>query len=207
MRGNSTTDWGSTAKSLHWVVALLILCIVPVGFLMAATYGAVLKYADVRPVGIVLQQVHMTLGFTILALVVGRLIWRARNAVPAAPADQPAWQRGLGRLTHYGLYAVLLLFPLSGWASVSVFRGVPIWFFGWQFIPPILPALPLQHAYGYGFFARIHGLCWKVGAGLLALHLLAALWHHLVRRDGVLLRMWPGTSSRTLSESRATDAG
>jgi cytochrome b561 len=144
------------------------------------------------PYHVVLQQTHTTLGFLILALVVTRLAWRARGVVPRLAA-LPAWQRAAARATHYGLYAVLLLFPLSGWASLSVYRGANIWFFGTTWIPPILPELPLQHRFGYAFFAEIHRACWKVGAALLALHVLAALWHHLVRRDGVLLRMWPGT--------------
>ena len=191
MRQNTTEAWGSAAKSLHWVTVLLVLGIVPVGFLMTATYGASLKHADLRPLHVVLQQVHLTLGFTILALVVLRIAARARSAVVPALPGLPGWQRAAARATHYALYAVLLLFPLSGWASLSVFRGEPLWFFGARFIPPILPELPLQHAFGYGFFAQIHRACWKAGAALLALHVAAALWHHFARRDGVLRRMWP----------------
>ena len=200
MLRNTTDRWGSLTKTLHWTIALLIAFEVPVGFLMAATYGAGFRDEDVKVVHVILAQVHYTIGFAVLLLVALRLFWRKRNPVPALPPRQSAYQRWLARVNHWAFYILLVLIPLSGWSAISVlgdtaqFGVTPIWLFGWDIMPAILPQRPLDDPFGYGFVASIHRYGIYVGGALLALHVLAALWHHLLRRDGILLRMWPGTS-------------
>ena len=82
---------------------------------------------------------------------------------------------------------------MSVLGNTERFGDSPLWLFGWNIMPPILPQRPLDDPFGYAFFASIHRYAIYVGAALVSLHVLAALFHHLVRRDGVLWRMWPGT--------------
>lgn len=190
--------WSSRAKWLHWLTAFMILVEVPVGFVMAQTYG--LKFSDPDGLGklhLLLAQIHITNGFLILILVTYRLTWRFKNPKPDKPPSLAAYQKVLARLTHAFLYALLFLMPLSGWAANSVlgdseqFGVTELWFFGWDIMPPILPQLPLDHTFGYTFFAQIHRYALYTGGVILGLHILAAVWHQFVNKDNVLRRMWP----------------
>jgi cytochrome b561 len=200
--------WTSRAKWLHWLIAFMILVEVPVGFVMAYTYG--LKFTDPDGVGklhILMAQIHITNGFLILALVTYRLTWRFRHPAPDLPASLQAYQKFVARLTHGFLYALLFLLPLSGWAANSVlgdierFGVTELWFFAWDIMPPLLPQLPLDHQFGYGFFATIHRYAIYTGGGILSLHIIAALWHHFVQKDNILSRMWPMADPQGGSES------
>ena len=87
----------------------------------------------------------------------------------------------------------MIVYPLSGWAALSAYEfDFPIFFFGWNSVPGIVPSVQEGALFDYEFFADIHKLCWQFGAGLLGLHVVAALWHGFVRRDGVLERMLRG---------------
>ena len=207
MQENTGTKWGSRAKWLHWLIAFMILVEVPVGYAMAQTYG--LKFSDPDGVGklhVLLAQIHITNGLLILALVLYRLNWRFRNPVPGLPVALEAYQKIVAKLTHAFLYTLLIVMPLSGWAANSVlgdsdqFGVTEIWFFAWDIVPAILPQLPLDHTFGYGFFARIHGYALNTGGAILGLHILAAVWHHFVRKDNILLRMWPAGAMETERE-------
>ena len=198
MDRNTDARWGSRAKWLHWLIAFMILIEVPVGFVMAYTYGA--KFSDPEGIGklhVLMAQIHITNGFLILALVIYRLTWRFRNPAPDLPASLEKFQKVVARATHAFLYVLLFVMPLSGWAANSVlgdterFGVTELWFFAWDILPPILPQLPLEHPFGYGFFAQIHRYALYTGGVILSLHIVAALWHHFLRKDNILLRMWP----------------
>jgi cytochrome b561 len=197
MRENTESTWGSRAKLLHWLIALLILTAVSAGFVMASTYGASFKHEDIMALHNLTAQIHITVGLTILILVTYRLAWRLKNPVPELPASLLTYQRWLARATHTTFYGLLFIMPLSGWAANSVlgdtetFGVTEIWFLGWNIVPPILPQLPLDHSYGYPFFAGIHHYALYIGGGVLTLHFIAALWHHFLRKDNIFLRMWP----------------
>jgi cytochrome b561 len=197
VRRNTESTWGSRAKLLHWLIALLILVGVAAGFVMASTYGASFENEDIMALHNLTAQVHITIGLSILLLVTYRLSWRFKNPVPTLPASLLTYQKWLARLTHIAIYGLLFILPLSGWAANSVlgdtesFGVTEIWFFVWDIVPPILPQLPMDDSFGYPFFAKIHHYALNVGGGILALHVIAAFWHHLLRKDNVLLRMWP----------------
>ncbi len=197
MDQNTETAWGTRAKSLHWLIAFMILVEVPVGFVMAYTYGAQFTNENMAKLHNVMAQIHITNGLLILLLVTYRLTWRFRNPVPGLPASLETYQRWLARLTHGFLYVLLFTMPLSGWAANSAlgdteqFGVTEIWFFAWNIVPPIVPQLPLEHPFGFSFFASIHRYALYTGGVILSLHLLAAIWHHFVRKDNILLRMWP----------------
>jgi cytochrome b561 len=201
MQKNTASNWSSVAKTIHWTTVLLIAVVVPAGFLMTATYGASFRDEQVHAIHLLLAQIHHTIGLGLLLLVAVRTFWRLKNPVPALPGSPGRLQQWLARGTHWAFYGLLFLLPLSGWAAMSVlgdtedYGDAPVWFFGWDGLPPILPQRPLDDPFGYSFMASIHRYAVYAGGVLLLVHVLAALWHHLVRRDAVLLRMWPGTSS------------
>lgn len=191
------TTWTSRAKWLHWLTAFMILVEVPVGFVMAETYGAKFNDNPLAGLHILMAQIHVTNGFLILMLVTYRLTWRFKTPSPGLPNALAAYRKTLARLTHAFLYALLFVMPLSGWAANSVLGDSPqfgvteLWFFGWDIVPPILPQLPLDHTFGYTFFANIHRYALYTGGVILSLHILAAVWHHFINKDKILLRMWP----------------
>lgn len=193
MLANTRESWGSLAKTFHWIIVTLIVIEVPVGFLMTYTYG--LNYRDkgaALPLHTLFSQIHHTNGFLILLLATIRLAWRLHGRRPTAEGDHFVFQDRLAGLTHALLYTLLILLPFSGWAALSVYRVAPIWLFDRSNIVPwILPKAPVASPFGYGFFGHVHVYAVWVGGGLLALHVVAALWHHFVVKDGTLVRMWP----------------
>lgn len=183
---NSDARFGLVAVTLHWLVALLFLFMLAIGVTMTR-----LSLTD--PLTFPLFQLHKSIGVTIFALVVLRVAWRAGNGPPPLPATLKPYERALARATHWGLYAALLLMPLTGWVIVSASPlGIPTVLYG---------VLPLPHI---GFVAAhpdkaaietaaswVHAVIATVAAILVALHVAAALWHHFIRRDDVLTRMLP----------------
>jgi cytochrome b561 len=149
------------------------------------------------------SQIHHTNGFLILLLAIGRLGWRLLGPQPRRAGRFP-FQNALSFGTHALLYGLLLLLPFSGWAALSVYGLAPIWLFDLKGVaPPILPVQPLTSTFGYGFFAHIHLYGAYVGAALLSVHVLAALWHHWIVKDNVLLGMWPLGRDQNMSPPRA----
>ena len=196
---NTSERWGWLSKSYHWLIALLIAVIVPVGFVMTATFQfkvdpALRLSVQMDAVHVWLSRIHQTAGLVVLILVALRLGWRLRNPGPAVPPSLAAYQRVLARLNHGFLYALLFIMPLSGWASMSAFGGAPTYFLWMEGLPNIVPQVPLTDPMGYTFYASIHRYALYIGGVLLALHIIAALWHQFVNNDSVLRRMWPLTT-------------
>lgn len=191
MLRNTRDSWGLVTRGLHWLMAAMLIAQVPLGFLMVDAYDAWLAgHGDTAQV-MQLSRAHNTNGFLILILALFRLSWRLGNPVPDLPGTLVAWQRIVARITHLALYALLLVFPLSGWAALSAYEGeFPIFFFGWDQVFRIVPQATEGSPFNSDLFGEIHESCWKVGAVILLLHISAALWHEYIRRDGALSRMW-----------------
>lgn len=191
---NTRDHWGSVARNFHWLIAAMIAVQVPLGFWMNSVYNELIATQS-RDFSLLLliSRWHHTNGFLILILATLRLGWRGLNPTPGLPGALATYQRVLARLTHVFLYVLLFAFPLSGWATLSAYEGeFPIYFFGWENVPRLVPqASDGSHA-PYEFYAEIHETCWRVGLVVLALHAFGALWHHLVARDDVLKRMLRG---------------
>jgi cytochrome b561 len=190
---NTAERWGSLARGLHWLIAAMIALQLPLGFLMVDAYDAWLAgHGDTARV-MALSRAHDTSGFLILIVVLLRLGWRAANPTPDLPRSLVAWQRFTARATHAALYALLVIFPLTGWAALSAYDGeFPIFFFGWDNVFRIVPQATEGSLLTSDLFGEIHETCWKIGAVILGLHVIAALWHEYVKKDGVLSRMWRG---------------
>jgi cytochrome b561 len=193
MLRNTRDHWGAVTRSLHWLMAAMLLVQVPLGFMMVDAYDAWLAGHGDTALVMQLSRAHNTTGFLLLILVLLRLSWRLGNPSPELPAALLAWQRFVARTTHISLYALLLIFPLSGWAALSAYEGdFPIFFFGRDDVFRIVPQASPGSPFNSDLFGEIHESCWKVAAVILLLHISAALWHEYIRRDGVLSRMWRG---------------
>lgn len=172
-----------TARKFHWWTAGLVLFMLPLGFAM--TYrGNTLKIFDGTTNA--MYSAHKLVGFIILWLVASRLYYRIKNGAPATEPGLEKWQIAASHATHWSLYLLLLLVPLGGWLGVSLYGARDI--FGLVSLPPIAP---VNQALSETVF-KLHGIGAFLIALLVAAHLGAAAFHQLIRRDGVLRRMWPG---------------
>ena len=190
---NTQNRYGLLSIALHWLIAALFLAMLAIGIVMTR-----LPFTD--PLTFPLYQTHKSIGATIFLLTAIRLVWRLVDGVPDLPVGLTPFERLAARATHGGLYAILLLLPLVGWVVVSASPlGIPTLLYG---------AVPLPHI---GFVAAspdkaaienvsswVHTILAVLGGLLLTLHVAAALWHHSIRRDDVLMRMlMPGRAPST----------
>jgi len=180
MLRNDADSWGAPAKLFHWVMAALILAQIALG-VMAASWR-------VSPTKIELFFWHKSTGVLILTLVALRLLWRLANPPPELPSGIAAWERAAARLSHLLLYALMIALPVTGWIVNSA-SNVPFRIF-WL-IP--LPAIVAPDEPTADLAALVHGGLAALLALALVAHIGAALRHHFVKRNTVLIRMLPGT--------------
>ena len=175
---NTEESYGIIAQSLHWLVAALVFIQLGLGL-----YAANLPLSLAR-----LQWLsrHKSLGLVIFALVLLRFAWRSANGVPAQTDLTSRWQRCAAAASHWLLYLLLVLAPLSGWMYGSA-AGLSVNWFGLFRVPDLLP----KQADLAGLLKTAHRGCVALLAFVILCHVLAALHHALVRRDGVMRRMLP----------------
>jgi cytochrome b561 len=167
------------ARVLHWFTATLVLLMLPLGLVIAHDWGGPLQDQ--------LYDLHRSIGALIIPIVLARLVYRWLQPPLPLAADIPTIQQLAAHATHWALYALLIVQPFVGWIGTSAYRA-PIIVFGLFELPPIWPE-------DRGFSDRvlhIHDLIALTIACLLAAHIGAALHHHFVRRDRVLMRMITG---------------
>ena len=171
--------YSTVAMSLHWLIALLMVFQVALGFAMP----------HAGPYSFEPMQLHKSVGITILVLTLARLGWRLSHRPPEAV--EAGWEGFLAKAVHWGFYAILLLGPLTGWILVSTARlQVPTMV--WGVIP--WPHLPVPHSLGGETMESIHqALAW-IAVVLFLLHVVGALRHQFLLHDPVIGRMSPGGS-------------
>jgi len=176
---SSANGWGSLAKFLHWAVVLLILA--------EGTLGLTMGKLPKGPGAFAYFNLHKSIGITILALAVLRLIWRAFDPHPRAVPTMPAWQVSAAKAGHALLYGLLFLVPLSGWWFDSVEGLRPMIWFGLFEVPHLVAPDPgLRH-----FAHEVHEYLFWTLIVVAAGHALAALVHHFLDKDATLTRMLP----------------
>jgi cytochrome b561 len=181
---NSDHSWGLVARLLHWGMALLVL--VQIGLGIAAVEWRL------SPVKIDLFVWHKSLGVLLGILVLCRLMWRGVNPTPGLPSGMAPWQRRASRSSHILLYVCLLGLPLSGWVIQSA-SDVPFKIF-WLFpLPDLVESSKAVADAG----KRVHGFFMVMLLAVLIIHIAAALHHHWIKRDSVLVRMWSGREGRS----------
>jgi cytochrome b561 len=175
----TTPAYTAVARALHWLTAALILIIIPLGLVIYLDLGG--KLADE------IYDLHRSIGALIIPVVLARVVYRLFN-VPAPLPDQISQlQRSVADATHWALYALIIVQPFIGWIATSAFRA-PIPVFALFELPPIWAE---QRDFSERMFA-VHSVIGFIIALLVAAHITAALHHHFVCKDRILVRMIKG---------------
>lgn len=182
----SHARFSGAQRLLHWTMAAGIVAMLFIGVGMLST---------VAPSYVPLLATHKTLGVALFLLVLVRLCLRLVLGAPALPASLPPLMRLGAVLSHWALYGLMIVMPLLGWAILSA-ADYPVVLFGNVRLPPIVPQSDSLHTLLWGAHR------WLAFAffGLILLHVAAALFHALVRRDGVFEAMSPLPASKTTPE-------
>src|SRR5258708_1186422 len=161
----------AASRLLHWMMAAMIVAMLFIGVGMATSVSA--RYE-------LLVSIHRPLGIAILVFVVIRIVNRFINPSPELPDTLPSVHRFPSKPSHIVLYALMLIMPLVGWGMLSAAR-YPIVLYGPLQLPPILPHdLTL-----YAWLRDLHTVLAYLFFATLLAHFAAALYHGLIRRDGV----------------------
>ncbi len=166
-----------TQRVLHWLMAVCILAMLFIGVGMVST---------VTPKYLTLVAIHKPLGIAILVLALLRLFTRFRAGAPALPSDLPEPVKLAAKLSHVLLYALMIAMPLLGWSMLSA-AGYPVDLGGGFRLPAIAPQSDALHTVLW----NAHRSLAFVFFAVILLHIAAALFHALVRRDGVFEAMSP----------------
>src|SRR5689334_23492382 len=174
----TATQYSTTAKFLHWLIASLILAQYLVGWLMPDIHRGMQPGAPMN--------FHISLGVLILALIAARLVWRLTH--PVAPESSlPRWQQVGTEAAHWLLYVLVFATTLSGWLFAS-FRGWSISFFYLVPLPMLAGASPAAIKVINGWHQVLEWTLLIVAGA----HIGSALVHRYVYRDRILQRMLPG---------------
>jgi len=171
-----TLRYSRVAIALHWLLAVALAGSFCVGLYMSELPNSPFKLR--------LFNWHKWAGISILALSTLRLAWRLTHRPPGDVA-MSGWQRNAAHLTHRLMYGLFFAVPLAGWAYSSA-AGFPVVLFGLWPLPDFVPA---DKALAEAIKPWHAGFAFAL-AGLVALHVAAALKHQFVDRDGLLARMW-----------------
>jgi cytochrome b561 len=167
------------ARLLHWTVAVLVLLMIPLGIVIANEWGG--------PAQTFLYNLHKSIGATLIPIVIVRILYRLIHPAPPLPSDIPAIQRFAAHANHWALYVLILIQPLVGYIMTSSYRA-PVPFFGLFNLPPIWP----EDRALSEWLSVVHLYIGLAIAVLAAIHISAALYHHFVRKDRILMRMISG---------------
>jgi len=178
---NTDERYGWPSRMLHWLIAILILCLAMVGWIM----GELPK----NPKYFWVYDLHKSFGILVLALMVIRLGWRLYAGSPKPVPGTPTWQHLVATVTHWAIYAMAFAMPISGWLYDSASGLRALKFFGLFVVPKLTAPDPELKATTHAFHE--YGV-WILLA-LVAAHAGAALWHHLIQKDRTLMRMLPAS--------------
>ena len=177
--------YSRVAVWLHWIIAALVVLNLLLGFF----------HEDFeKPVRSVMMGWHKSIGLTVIALTLARIVWRFTHRPPAFDPAMKGWEVGLARSVHALFYLLLLAIPLSGWLIVSTGMKVNPTSFYWLFDIGPLPVRPGKAV--HGFAEEAHELLGYAMLLLLALHVGGAVKHHLDGRRHLIGRMAPWVRSR-----------
>ena len=171
-------SYSRTAVVLHWLLAALLMGQIAFGWYLE-------EIPRGTPDRTIYVNFHKSTGMTLAVLIFFRLYWRFTHPAPELPATQPGWEHVAARVSHWALYACMIIMPVSGYVA-SNFSKWGVNFFNAVKLPPwgfesetIYNALNATHVFTSWVFVT-----------LIVIHALAAL-RHLFRRDGIFSRMWP----------------
>jgi cytochrome b561 len=165
-------------QALHWITAVAVIGMLGVGLWMT---GLPLGFTKLHA-----YNWHKWVGLAVLALTVGRLLWRWRHPPPPLPGTIVRWQAVLAPIAHWALLVLLLAMPISGWLMSSA-AGVSVIWFGTLPLPDLVP----RDQALFEALKTTHYVLSRLLIAVLILHVAAVVHHDVLRRDGVFRRMWP----------------
>ena len=193
----TTTRYTKTAVILHWLIALCIAAMFVLGWFMTDLSKDLPKQNafNLFDLGIFTWNVdeavsprsfyfnlHKSIGLTILALIVVRILWRVTHKPPAALATYKAWERKLATSAHHLLYLLMIALPVSG-LIMAIYSKYGVKWFGMPFIAG-LDNNPMREV-----FEASHEIIGIIMLSILALHVLGGLKHKFVDKDDTMKRM------------------
>jgi cytochrome b561 len=176
---NTKTSYGWVSRFLHWFIFLAVAGMLAVGLYM--------EDQKITPDILKLYGLHKSVGITILALAVLRLIWAVSNTAPDMLGLEKPWEKLAARAVHGLLYLCLFLMPLSGWLMSSA-AGYPVSVFGLVTLPNLVEPSKALHELA----EETHELVAYGFMGLIAAHAGAAFLHHFKKKDRTLIRKIKG---------------
>lgn len=179
MSASNRDGYTSVAVWLHWLIAILVLLLIGLGWYMV-------DIPKNTPARAYFFNLHKSIGLVAFSVVALRLVWRLSHVPPGLPASVKQWEVLAASWTHRLLYAGLLVMPISGYVA-SNFTKFGVKFFGLE-LPPWGP----EDKVLYGIFNQIHVVTSYIFVALIVLHVAAAFKHLLIDRDDVFRRMLPG---------------
>jgi cytochrome b561 len=187
MTSRAAARYDHVAMALHWLVAI--------GVIVQIVLGLWMIDIPKLPAGVRAYwfNLHKSIGITIGVLIFLRLAWRLGHRPPPLPSTVPRWQSRAAHASHWLLYACMLTMPLSGYLG-STFSGYPIKYFGIT-----LPGWGWKDDAIKEVLSSVHFAAAILFISLITLHVLAALKHLFIDRDGVFHRMlprWRGSASQ-----------
>jgi len=156
-------QYSALQKVAHWLLLGLCITQFPTAYAIHRTHEASHRGDVPAPFDMFLHQVHAWSGWTILLLATALLAARFVHGAPKLPDGMTAWQRRIAHAAHAGLYGLILALAVTGTGAMYVWRG----------------------------FAPVHVALLNAAIALVSLHVAAVIWHQMIRRDGMLLRMLP----------------
>lgn len=173
---NTVSNYGSVAKTLHWLIFLLVFGMIVGGFC--------LDYVpkEYKPV---IYNLHKLTGVTILFLMLVRLCWKLVNVKPKLPADTKPWERVAERIVHDVLYLLIIAMPLAGWIGSSAARKAPH-IGDWTLTLPV----PESEALVDVSFEMHEWIAFAIIA-FVGIHVVAAMYHYFIKKDDVMQKMLP----------------
>ena len=173
----SPVQYDRMLVALHWLLAL--------GLIFQLGLGLWMEDLPKEPVGVRAQwfNFHKSIGLCLGLAVLWRLGWRVTHSVPAPVNPFGSWSQRLADAAHKAMYACMLLMPISGFLG-SNFSPYPVKFFGWA-----LPRLFEPNPDMKSLLSEVHEGVATLFMCLVALHVIAVVWHVWVKRDGLLQRM------------------
>lgn len=178
MLGNTKDQYGSVSKTLHWIIAPLVILMLAAGYFMDDIAS--------QPMRQIVFNLHKLTGILILILMLVRLCWALCNPKPASPPGTSRFEHLAEWVGHSTLYGLVILQPITGWVG-SVAAGHPPHIGDWLLSLPVGADRSVAKA-----CFNLHGWIAILMIIVVTLHVLAALYHHYIRKDNVLIRMMPG---------------
>lgn len=172
---NNKFEYGVISKIFHWLMALLIISVLVMGFLLDSLN---------KPE---FYKIHKAVGFVVLLLAIMRLFWRLINKAPEYQNSMPQLIVLAANLGHYLLYGLMIAVPLSAFiASNAAHR--PVSFLFMFDMSSFFETKNIELAKN---LMNLHSILAFIFAVVIIIHVLAVGYHHFIRKDNILLRMTP----------------